>query len=375
MATKTEKKKSPIREWFDSVLFAVVAATLIRWLLLEAYTIPTGSMERSLLVNDFLFVSKVHYGTRTPKTILQLPLTHQKIWFTEIPSYLDWIQLPQFRLPGFTDVKNGDVVVFNYPGCPERPDQYGGFDKYPVDLRTNYIKRCIGIPGDKVSIKDAVVYINGSKMEEPEGMQKHYTLESNTTINPKLFSKYGVTEYGSTSQNGNYYYRVNATNGAVSDLKSLDFISNVVPILYDVEEQNADGYFSPTFPHDTTLFKWNRDQFGELLIPKKGMTIDLTPENIALYKGVITTFDHNDNAEFKDGKIYIDGKVVDKYTFNLDYYFMMGDNRYESDDSRFWGFVPEDHIVGKAVFIWMSLDTDGNLFNKVRWKRLFSLIR
>ena len=164
---KPKKQKSATREWFDSVLFAVVAATLIRWLLLEAYTIPTSSMEKTLLVNDFLFVSKLHYGTRTPKTILQLPLTHQKIWFTEIPSYLDWIQLPNFRLPGFTSVKNGDVVVFNYPACPERPDDFGGYNKYPVDLRTNYIKRCIGIGGDVLEVREGQVYVNNKKFDNP----------------------------------------------------------------------------------------------------------------------------------------------------------------------------------------------------------------
>lgn len=372
-SVKEKKKKGPIREWFDSVLFAVVAATLIRWLFLEAYTIPTGSMEKSLLVNDFLFVSKVHYGTRTPKTILQVPLTHQKIWFTEIPSYSTLIQLPNYRLPGFTDVKNGDVVVFNYPGCPERPDQYGGFDKYPVDLRTNYIKRCVGIAGDKVEIKDAQVFVNGQQFENPEGLQRWYTLESNSSINPNLWKKYDVTERGNRASEGKYYYSVNATESAIQNLRTLDFIKNVYPEIIPANDSTSGDR---TFPYRPDLVRWNRDNFGPITIPKKGMSIDLNdPMNFALYKGVITTFDHNDNAEVKDGKIYVDGKVIDKYTFNQDYYFMMGDNRYESDDSRYWGFVPEDHIVGKAVFIWMSLDAEGNIFNKIRWRRLFSLIR
>ncbi|MGR3809774.1 signal peptidase I [Jiulongibacter sp. NS-SX5] len=370
---KEKKKKGPIREWFDSVLFAVVAATLIRWLFLEAYTIPTGSMEKSLLVNDFLFVSKVHYGTRTPMTPLQVPLTHQKIWFTEVPSYSDAIQLPYFRLPGFTDVKNGDVVVFNYPGCPERPDQFGGFDKYPVDLRTNYIKRCIGIGGDVISVKDAQVYVNDVAMENPEGMQKWYTLESSTSINPNLWKKYDVSERGQGSQDGKYYYAINATESAVSNLQGLDFVSNIYPDIIA-----ADDSLTPykSFPYRPDLVNWNRDNFGPVTIPKEGMTVDLTNElNFALYKGVITTFDHNDDAEVKDGKVYIDGQPITEYTFKQNYYFMMGDNRYESDDSRFWGFVPEDHVVGKAVFIWMSLDAEGNLLNKIRWRRLFSLIK
>jgi signal peptidase I len=370
---KTKKTKGPVKEWFDSVLFAVVAATLIRWAFLEAYTIPTGSMERSLLVNDFLFVSKVHYGTRTPKTILQVPLTHQKIWFTDLPSYSELIQLPQYRFPGFTHVKNGDVVVFNYPGCPERPDQFGGFDKYPVDLRTNYIKRCIGTPGDVISIKDAQVYVNDVAFKGAEGEQKWYTVESNTSVNPNLWKKYDVTERGSSTQDGKYFYAITATQSAVDNLHSLDFITNVYPDIIPADDEHT---IYQAFPYRTDLVKWNRDNFGPLTVPKKGVTIDLTNElNYALYKGVITTFDHNKNAEAKDGKIYIDGQPVTKYTFKQDYYFMMGDNRYESDDSRFWGFVPEDHIVGKAVIIWMSIDSEGTLLNKIRWRRLFSIIR
>lgn len=369
---QTKKKKSPFREWFDSVLFAVVAATLIRWMFFEAYTIPTGSMERTLLVNDFLFVSKLHYGTRTPKTILQLPLTHQKIWFTEIPSYSDAIQLPYFRLPGFTDVKNGDVVVFNYPGCPERPDQYGGFDSHPVDLRTNYIKRCIGIGGDVLEIKDGQVYVNGTAMQNPPQRQMYYTIESNTTVNKKLFDKYAITVRGENTQDGKFYYAINATDEAIANIKTLDFVKNVYPEII-AKGDSTTPYLG--IPYNKALFLWNRDNFGPLTVPKKGMTIQLDAKNIALYKGVITTFDWNDNADYKDGKIFIDGKEITSYTFKQNYYFMMGDNRYESDDSRFWGFVPEDHIVGKAAFIWMSINADGNLLNKIRWSRLFSVIR
>lgn len=368
----SKKQKSPLREWFDSILFAVVAATLIRWLLLEAYTIPTGSMEKSLLVNDFLFVSKVHYGTRTPKTVLQLPLTHQKIWFTEIPSYLDWIQLPNFRLPGFTSVKNGDVVVFNYPGCPDRPDQFGGFDKYPVDLRTNYIKRCIGIGGDVVEIKNTNVFVNGKEMVNPEGLQKYYTLESKESINPNLFAKNDASIIGS-AQNGNLYnYRINATDKAVKSLMESDFFTNVYP---EIEKAGDSTSMLTTMAYGDHGKLWNRDNFGPLLVPKKGMKVVLDAKNISLYKNLIVTFDLNDKAEYKDGKIYLNGKVINEYTFNQNYYFMMGDNRYESDDSRFWGFVPEDHVVGKAVFIWMSIDKDGGLLNKLRWKRLFSIIK
>jgi signal peptidase I len=370
---KTKKQKSAMREWWDSVLFAVVAATLIRGLFLEAYTIPTGSMEKSLLINDFLFVSKVHYGARTPKTILQVPLTHQKIWFTEIPSYSDAIQIPNFRLPGFTSVKNGDVVVFNYPGCPERPDPYGGFDKYPVDLRTNYIKRCIGIGGDVVDIRNSEVYVNNKKFDNAANTQKYYSIETNTNVNEKLFEKLGIENKGERSENGKIYYSINSTESALAELKKYDFVTNIFPDIIakgDTTDQNYNA-----FPHQTTLFSNNRDNFEPFTVPKKGMKIELTEKNIAMYKSVITVFDLNKNAEYKNGKIFIDGKQVNTYTFNQDYYFMMGDNRYESDDSRFWGFVPADHIVGKAVFIWMSIDANGSLLNKIRWSRLFSLIK
>ncbi|MCP9765093.1 signal peptidase I [Lacihabitans soyangensis] len=370
---KPKKQKSAMREWWDSVLFAVVAATLIRGLFLEAYTIPTGSMEKSLLINDFLFVSKVHYGARTPKTILQVPLTHQKIWFTDIPSYSDAIQIPNFRLPGFTSVKNGDVVVFNYPGCPERPDPYGGYDKYPVDLRTNYIKRCIGIGGDVVDIRNSEVYVNNKKFDNAPNTQKYYSIEANTNVNEKLFEKLGIENKGERSENGKIYYSINATESALAELKKYDFVTNIFPDIIakgDTSDQNYNA-----FPHQTTLFSNNRDNFEPFTVPKKGMKIQLTDKNIAMYKSVITVFDLNKNVEYKNGKIFIDGKQVNEYTFNQDYYFMMGDNRYESDDSRFWGFVPADHIVGKAVFIWMSIDANGSLLNKIRWSRLFSLIK
>lgn len=372
--TKTVKKKSAIREWWDSVLFAVVAATLIRWMFLEAYTIPTASMEKSLLINDFLFVSKLHYGSRTPKTILQVPLTHQKIWFTDLPSYSTLIQLPQFRLPGFTSVKNNDVVVFNYPGCPERPDEFGGFDKYPVDLRTNYIKRCVGIAGDVLEVRNGQVFINGKMSDNPEKMQMEYAIETNTQVNEKIFKKYEITEFEQDMRmTDKTIYYVTASAKAVNDMKNLDFVKSVTPMIMP-KSDSADMRY-PTFPHNPTLFPFNRDNFGPITIPKKGMTVTLDEKNIALYKGVITTFDGNENAKYADGKITLDGKVITSYTFKQDYFFMMGDNRHGSDDSRFWGFVPEDHIVGKAVFIWMSIDSEGSFLNKIRWSRLFSIIR
>ncbi len=373
---KPVKKKSAFREWLDSIVFAVVAATLIRWLFLEAYTIPSGSMENSLLVNDFLFVSKLHYGTRTPKTIIQVPLTHQKIWFTDLPSYTDAVQLPQFRLPGFTDVKNNDVVVFNYPGCEgkvETAEGAEGFDKHPVDLRTNYIKRCVGIGGDKLEIKEGQVYVNDKMAENPKGMLMPYQIEANTDVNPKVFEKFGIKAVPGSEYGKGVAYVVDATKEAIDGIKTMDFVTKVT-VLTDTKGDSTIA--REMFPRDSKINPVaNRDNFGPIVIPKEGMTVQLDEQNTSLYWRVIKTFDHNENVKVENGKIFVDGKQITSYTFKQNYYFMMGDNRHGSDDSRFWGFVPADHVVGKAVFIWMSIDADGNWLNKIRWSRLFSIIR
>lgn len=373
---KPVKKKSAFREWLDSIVFAVVAATLIRWLLLEAYTIPSGSMENSLLVNDFLFVSKVHYGTRTPKTILQVPLTHQKIWFTNIPSYSSAIQLPQFRLPGFTSIKNNDVVVFNYPGCEgkiETAEGAEGYDKHPVDLRTNYIKRCIGIGGDKVEVREGQVYVNDKIAENPKGMLMPYQIEANTDVNEKVFEKFGIKPVAPQELGKGVAYVVDATKEAIEGIKTMDFITKVTQLTYPKGDSSM---AAEMFPRDAKLFPTqNIDNFGPIIVPKEGMTVQLDEKNTAMYWRVIKTYDHNENVKVENGKIFIDGKQITSYTFKQNYYFMMGDNRHGSDDSRSWGFVPEDHVVGKAVFIWMSINTDGNWLNKIRWSRLFSIIK
>jgi signal peptidase I len=363
-----KNKKSALREWFDSILFAVVAATLIRWLFFEAFTIPTPSMENSLLVGDFLFVSKLHYGTRTPKTPLQVPLTHQTIWGTNIPSYTDAIQLPQYRLPGFSEVKRGDVVVFNYP--PEL--------QHPVDLKTNYIKRCVGLPGDKIEIRDLQVYANGVAMENPPRMENEYFVATTTAVNEeKVFKENGISEYQAytetfsdtiitNDQNG---YIVFTTEEIAGKLKSYDFVKGVTVV------KSPKEISEPMLFPNSQLFKWNRDNYGPVSIPKEGATINLTPENIALYGNVIKSYEGNEGVEFDDKSLKISGKPVTSYTFKQDYYFMMGDNRHNSADSRYWGFVPKDHIVGKAVFVWMSIDPNPtSIINKIRWNRLFRII-
>lgn len=352
---KEEPQKSVMREWADAILFAVIAATIIRWLFLEAFTIPTPSMEKSLLVGDFLFVSKIHYGPRTPKTPLQMPLTHQKIWWTDLPSYVDWVQLPQYRLPGFTSIKQNDVVVFNYP--PEL--------EYPVDLKTNYIKRCVGLPGDSLKVVDTQVYINGEVLENPEKMEFRHNIVTNQDIKERVFKNYDVTDYERT----NYGYIAHMTDDTAKEFAKLPFVERV-----EILKMNADQVNPRVYPKNSQMFSWNEDYYGAIWIPAEGASIDLNEETIALYRDVIENYEHNDEVRFENGKVFVDGSEITQYTFKQDYYFMMGDNRHNSEDSRFWGFVPEDHVVGKAFFIWLSLDKDETFLHKIRWTRFFNLI-
>ena len=350
-----KKKKSVAREWVDAIVFAVIAATIIRWLFLEAFTIPTPSMEKSLLVGDFLFVSKIHYGPRTPKTPLQMPLTHQKIWWTEIPSYVDWIQLPQYRLPGFTSIKQNDVVVFNYP--PEL--------EYPVDLKTNYIKRCVGLPGDSLKVVDTQVYINGKAIDNPEKMEFRHSVITNQDIKDRVFKSYDITDY----ERINNGYIAHTTPETAKGFEELPFVENVEILKMSSEQINPRVY-----PKNSQLFPWNEDYYGSIWIPAEGTTISLNETTIALYRDVIENYEHNDTVWVEGGRMFVDYEEVTQYTFKQDYYFMMGDNRHNSEDSRFWGFVPEDHVVGKAFFIWLSLDKYESFFNKIRWRRFFNLI-
>lgn len=355
--TKTKEPKGFFREWGDAILFAVVAATLIRWATFEAYTIPTPSMESSLLVGDYLFVSKLHYGPRTPITPLQVPLTHQTIWGTTIPSYSDLIQLKQYRLPGFSDVKNNDVVVFNVPFE----------DQHPADLRTNYIKRCVGIAGDKLEVRDMQVYINGKPAENPKGMQNRYFLETGSMLDQAFFQNLGISLAGVQQMNGGYV--VDCTPGQAEQFKGMDFIKAVHL------DKDIPGRADPeVYPQVPSVLKWNRDNYGPVLIPKEGETVKLTPENTPVYETVIRKYEGNKNVSYENGTISIDGNPITEYKFKQNYYFMMGDNRHNSADSRYWGFVPEDHVVGKAVLIWMSMDPNGGVSGKVRWSRIFNLI-
>jgi signal peptidase I len=369
---KPTKPKSKLREWWDAILFAVIAATLIRWLIMEAYTIPTPSMEQSLLVGDFLFVSKFHYGTRTTTTPLQIPLTHQKIWFTEIPSYLNWIKLPQYRLPGISRVKRDDVVVFNVP-----PKELNEGKEYPVDLKTNYIKRAVAIAGDTLRIVNRQVIVNGVPEKNPPLMQMSYLVTSTSDINERILKKYKIYDYSIVGRPGDgVVYQMYLTEDLAAELKKLNFIRDVRVATYNSEGWGArtpEMVEAKIFP-DSKTYPWNGDFFGPLIIPKEGMTIQINDSTLAAYGSTIQTYDHNDDVKIENGKLIIDGKEVTEYTFKQNYYFMMGDNRHNSLDSRYWGFVPEDHIVGKAFFIWLSIDRNASFINKIRWSRFFKLI-
>lgn len=352
-STAPKKKKSATREWADALIFAVIAATIIRGLFIEAFTIPTPSMERSLLVGDFLFVSKVNYGARTPVTPLSFPFAHHTLPIVGTKSYLDWIQLPYYRLPGLGNVERNDVVVFNYPMEDFRP----------IDKQENYIKRCVGVPGDTLEVRDARVFINGVGENMPVESQASYMVRTDgNAFNGKTLEAMHITEYGQYAEEGNYMFTLTK-----EQKEKLSKFSNVKTVQEAIRPRGQ--YVDYVFPHDAKL-GWNEDNFGPLIIPAKGMTINLSMANIEMYKRAIEVYEGN-KVEIKDDGIYIAGKKADSYTFQMNYYFMMGDNRHNSLDSRFWGFVPENRIVGKALFIWMSWDSNASFFNKIRWSRLF----
>ncbi|WBA40130.1 signal peptidase I [Hymenobacter canadensis] len=372
----TARKKGFFREWGDAILFAVVAATLIRWATFEAYTIPTPSMEDSLLVGDYLFVSKLHYGARTPQTPLQIPLTHQTLWGSGIKSYSDALQLPSYRLPGFSEVKRGDVVVFNVP-----------FEsQHPADLRTNYIKRCVAVAGDVLEIKDTQVFINGKPMTNPPQSQNRYFLQVPQPNDDlyKAFQDQHVTNFNRPDGKPEPIFgtqeptfMIDATPATADFFRKQSYVKAVVQDKAEAGQPEADVFpNNPDYPQSTPqpLNLWNKDNYGPLQLPKAGQTVQLTPQNTPMYQKIIMRYEHNEGVTMANGVLLQNGQPLKSYTFKQDYYFMMGDNRHDSLDSRYWGFVPADHIVGKAVLIWMSVDPYGDFLHKIRWNRLFNTI-
>ncbi|MEQ9466501.1 MAG: signal peptidase I [Ekhidna sp.] len=364
-ATEMPKpKKSFGKEWFEAITFAVFCATFVRWIFMEAYVIPTGSMERSLLVGDFLFVSKAEYGPRTPQTPIQIPLTHQTIWGTQIPSYIPGVSLPSLRLPSFGKVERNDVVVFNYP-VNDHYNQRRDGEYHPMDLKTHYIKRCVAIAGETLEIKATQVYINGDKQENPPLMQHEYFVRSTESIRERTFEKFDINPYNSVTRYPEGY-SVLMPSSVAEEFAKQPFIEGVT--LQLIPEDRAEQNIFP----NALYFPWNRDFFGPLTVPARGMTIEVNEESLAMYGSTITNYEGNESVEIDIDKLKVNGEELTEYTFKKDYYFMMGDNRHASDDSRYWGFVPEDNIVGEASFIWMSYDTNASFFNKIRWSRLLN---
>ena len=385
-----KKKKSFVREWLDAAVFAIVAATIIRTFFIEAYTIPTPSMEKSLLVNDYLFVSKMHYGARMPMTPLAVPFVHNTLPFSSMPSYSEAIKAPYKRFWGFSDIKRYDDVVFNFPEgdtiLAEMPeaDYYSlkyayGADNLkrdytikarPVDKTDNYIKRCVAVSGDVLEIKNGILYINQQPATAFRHLQKSYYVrtKNNLGFNEETLKDLNV-EIMDNINNSFVHYIFNGTAENMAKVKALPNVDSVAPYIPPSNLVPHRGE-NVCFPRDTAHFKWNVDNYGPLTIPKKGVTVTLTSANIALYERLITIYEKHKLLKNADGTFTIDGKQTNAYTFGMDYYWMMGDNRHNSLDSRYWGFVPEDHVVGKAWFIWMSYGKEG-----IRWSRLFRSVK
>ena len=412
--------EGPVRwvmSWVDALVFALVAVYFINLFFFQNYVIPSSSLEKSLLTGDYLFVSKVSYGPRIPETPLTMPLTQHTLPLFECKSYIEWPHWDYRRVKGLGKIELNDIVVFNYPAgdticsdpryqaydfyqmCyqmgyqiyPERPNpdsltqeqlplyfntiyqagrqaitqnpqEYGMIDTRPTDRRENYVKRCVGLPGQTLQIKDRIIYIDGKANKEPDNVQYTYHVKLKQRLDDDTMKELGITMEDLTSLNTQGYMPL--TNYAAQELLKRDIAEKV--------ELNTDANDLETYPLNGNLH-WTRDNYGPIWIPAKGQSIELTLKNLPIYERPIRTYEGN-KLEVKDGKIYINDKETTKYTFQMDYYWMQGDNRHNSLDSRYWGFVPEDHIVGKPIFIWWSSDPDRGGFGGIRWNRLFRFV-
>lgn len=387
---KKGEKRNALLDWLDAIIFALVAATLIRNFFVEAYTIPTPSMEKSLLVGDYLFVSKVAYGPKMPNTPISFPLVHNTLPGSSKNSFVDWIQSPYKRIAGLGEVKRNDVVVFNFPHgdtvIAKMPDQ----DYYyyirsfgreriqssykliirPVDKRDNYIKRCAAIAGDTLRIEHGNVVVNGIPQAAIPKKQANYKVKTNgNQINSLTFDEMDIANVYRNMDPQTLSYFLPLTDENFERIKSFP---NVVSVEKE-ENAIAERSSSLIFPFDER-YPWTEDNFGPLWIPKRGVTVELTMDNLPVYNRIISVYEAN-KLEVKDNAIYINDIASTTYTFKMDYFFMMGDNRHNSLDSRFWGFVPEDHIVGKAWFIWFSSDPEKSFPKNIRWSRIFNIIK
>ncbi|WP_299525272.1 signal peptidase I [uncultured Lutibacter sp.] len=365
------KSRTELGEWVSSIVFAIVAATLVHTYFMQPYTIPTSSLEKSLLVGDFLFVSKFHYGARLPMTTIAAPMVHDSLPLTKAKSYLKIPQLPYIRIPGFQDIKRNEIVVFNWPVDTVRffRDYSNIHIDKPIDKKSNYVKRCVGIPGDSLEIKDGYIFINGKQTALPDRAKTQYfnTVTVDEGFNPNsLMNRYGSTELRQGLNNGEYY--VNLTDENASKLKNNPLVKSVI------KDLTPKGNYNKTiFPHNEQ-YPWSVDNFGPVYIPEEGKTVELNAQSIPFYKRIIEVYEKN-NVTVNGDEIFINGKLATDYTFKQNYYWMMGDNRHNSEDARFWGYVPFDHVVGKPVFVWFSWDTNGQgLGEKIRWERVFTTV-
>ena len=384
------KTYKAVYEWVNAIVFATVVATLVHIFVFQMYVIPSSSMESSLLIGDYLYVSKVTYGPQMPNTPLSFPFVHHTMPFSETrKSYSEAIKWPYHRLKGLRRIARNDVVVFNFPAgdtvllenqavtyydvlreyqrtLGARAGREKLFRDYtvitrPVDKRDNYVKRCIALPGDTIRIEHSEVWVNGEPQREIPGRQYNYYVRTDgTTINPELFGQMGIAQSDILYDAGTYFLPLTDEN--VERLRSLRNVREIV-------RYEATGADPDIFPNSES-YPWNVDNFGPLWVPRKGATVALTEANLPLYRRIIETYEGN-RLEVSDGQIRINGEPADSYTFAMDYYFMMGDNRHNSLDSRYWGFVPEDHIVGKPSFVWLSLDKEKSFPANIRWNRIF----
>tara|TARA_Y100000385_G_C13104628_1_gene646758 strand:+ start:393 stop:1991 length:1599 start_codon:yes stop_codon:yes gene_type:complete len=382
------------REWVESIFFAVFAAAFIRMFLIEAYVIPTPSMEGSLNVGDYLFVSKASYGIRTPQTVAMIPLLHNRVPILGSESYFKKPKLPYFRLKPMNDIEREGKIVFNWPvgdsvyitssrsysvDMINRNPAYLSYDRElpklvekkdfvvrPVDKKDHYIKRCVGIPGDSLQIINGEIWINGQKSPRPKHIQYQYILNTNgVAINQNRLKEWGV-------DNSDYWGNRNSLQGYFLDDTQVEKIKSMDPKI-QLTQVNHRAERGKMYPHTAVSDGWSVDNFGPIYIPKKGATVELNAESLPFYQRVINVYEDND-LKVENGKIWINGNESSTYTFKQDYYWGMGDNRHNSEDSRMWGYIPHDHLVGEPLFIWFSAK-EGNPFKGIHWDRIFTSAR
>ena len=390
---KEGEKHNVWLDWLDAIVFAVIVVTFINIFFFQAFKIPSSSMESSLYTGDHLFVSKLAFGPKVPQTPLSIPFTHNVIFGRE--SYSTLIQNDYRRLKGFREVRRGDYVVFNFPNGDTVLSRFPSEDYYswvrnagrdftianggpvkvrPVDKKDHYVKRCVAVAGDTLSVVDGFVYINGEKQEVYPGVQLSYTVKTKgSKINSRTLEKMGLN-LDELYFDGNLpgYPAMPLTQAMLKEIGELSSVESVEPNLDVYPPDYPDSYLS-IFPF-TEDSRWTRDYFGPLWIPAKGATVELTKDNLPLYERIISVYEGHDLKTAADGRIFIDGKEASSYTFGMDYYFMMGDNRHNSLDSRYWGFVPEDHVVGRPALIWLSTDAHRRFPDNIRWGRFFKIV-